>query len=155
MHVHARRYGARGVYDHRVDATIGQRNVRRRLALAVHRIEMLLASIVTATSFLSQDGQPNVLNPYESPQSASDATPAEQSDAFQRSALLVLCFSVAALLCLVGLLLCCYSALEANTAESEGQAAIGIWAILNAPAAVAMGVGIYRKRQMYSGLYDR
>jgi len=52
---------------------------------------------------------------------------------------------------LIGLL-CCYSALNTNTTESEGQAAIGIWAILNAPAAVAMGVGIYRKRQMYSGL---
>ena len=34
-----------------------------------------------------------MLNPYESPQSASNATPAEQSDAFLRSAVRVLCFS--------------------------------------------------------------
>ena len=99
-----------------------------------------------------QDQRISVLNPYESPQSASDSTPGEQSDAFRRSTICGLCISVAALLSLVGLLLCCSSALNPNTAVSEGQAAIGIWPLLNAPAAVAMGIGIYRKRQLISGL---
>ncbi len=92
-------------------------------------------------------------NPYESPHTPGDVQVRTPSETFERAVLAMLCFLAAIVLAFAALLAAVIAG-DPKTAPSERERfyAFGLWAVLNAPTAIVMGVGILRKRPLYSTL---